>query len=184
MIRLPDPFKFQPSGNGLIDRIQNGVRALDAYIRLLAGALPIAIGLQGDFTTQSALLQRTPLRFPVKAGELWAFEMQAFAGVTGDTLGMSWAISAPKGSELDAILSSSLTGMTDISFVQITAPDTPTSAVHTVNGGERPDWIHGRVRAAGDGEICIMCACTTAGRTLRVRSKALLRAMRYEEVAA
>lgn len=143
---------------------------LDAYA-------PVVLVLTSDFTTTSATAQSTALTFPVRDGERWLVEFWGFAGCsTAD--GMKYAIGAPSGSTIDGILDSSLGSSTTDARVAITAVNTLTSAVHTVAGGERDDYINARLTISGSGSVTIQVASTTGGDTTTLRDLACLRAMR------
>lgn len=138
---------------------------------------PVVLVLESDFTTTSATAQSTALTFPVRDGERWLVEFWGFAGCsTAD--GMKYAIGAPSGSTIDGILDSSLGSSTTDARVNITAVNTLTSAVHTVAGGERDDYINARLTISGSGSVTIQVASTTGGDTTTLRDLACLRAMR------
>lgn len=140
------------------------------------------IATQSAWTTTTNTAQPTGLYLAVEKGDLLEIEMHALAGVSGDALGMKWAIYAPANSTVSGVLYSSLTGMTDFAVVQITAINTLTSAVHTVNGGTRPDIIKARVDVRTDGEVRVFACPTTNGRTCTIAAVAYLKAERFQYV--
>ena len=177
-------YRTEHTGQPMLDRIQAALaEAIDA-IRRLDARLPAlhSLALRSDFTTTSADAQNTALEFPVHDGELWLIEGCFPITVDGSANGMKYAIGAPPQSEITALLDSSLTSSTDDTHVQITAVNTLTGAVHTVNGGTRVDHLNGRIKVVGDGMCTLQVASTTAGNTTTVRARAWLRATRYREV--
>jgi hypothetical protein len=143
---------------------------LDAY-------QPVAIYLTADFTTTSATAQNTALTFPVRNGEVWMLEYWGFAGCS-TVNGMCYAIGAPTGTVVDGILDSSLGAATTDARVQITAVNTLTSAVHTVAGGQRDDYINARLAIVGNGSVTIQAASATGGDTTTIRDYACVLAVR------
>lgn len=171
------------TGNPFLDRIQNNVRALTAFVRALAIEVTgeVSIITEREFTTQSTEKVPTLLAFDGKAGEDWHVQIWTFAG-NSNAAGMKYALGMPEGSTIDAILDSSLTNALDDAHVPITSPNALTSAVHTVAGGTRDDYISARVTFAKDGRFVLMVASTNASTTTTIRSFACLRAKRVRRV--
>lgn len=179
--------KNEQTGQAGLDRIQQNVRALIADVRSmllrLAAAERHSLMLTDAFTTTIATATSTKLTFPVRAEEIWDIDYYGAAGCAGDALGMKYAIAAPTGSTIAGYLDSNLANSTDDTHVAISAVNTLTSAVHTVNGGTRPDHINVRIKVGHvDGSITLQAACTTAGRTTTIDAGAYLRAHRVTSV--
>lgn len=179
----------EQTGDPVLDRVQNNVRSLilamrEIYDRVAAleAAAPISVMLRDDFTTTAATAQNTLLSFPVKAGECWDVDYYGAAGCAGDALGMKYAIAAPPSTVISGYLDSNLTSATDDTHPPITAVNTLTSAVHTVNGATRPDHINVRLKAGESGNVTLQACSTTAGRTTTILAKAFIRAVRVTEV--
>lgn len=144
--------------------------------------VPIQIALLKNFTTTAATAQDTLLSFPVEDGDLWLVEYWGLAGCSGSANGMKYAIKAPASSVVSGVLDSSLTNAVDDAHVQITAVNTLTSAVHTVNGGTRDDYLNVRLKIVGSGRVTLQACSTTATNTTTIAALAVLRATRFELV--
>lgn len=174
----------EQTGNALIDRIQtrirlvvDAIRALDARVpRTYVKTLPKAV------TSTVTQLVTTGLSFPVKSGEVWLVEFKGLAGCSGSANGMKFGVLAPAGSTISGALDSSLTTATDDAHVQLTAINTATSAVHTVNGSTRDDEASFVIKAGSDGVVAWAFQPTTSGNTATVAAKAWLRATIATEV--
>ncbi len=136
-----------------------------------------------DWTTTAATAQTVKnFTFPVLDGECWCVEFWGLAGCSGSANGMKYAIGAPPRSTVSGVLDSSLTNAIDDAHVQFSAPDTLTSAVHTVNGGFRDDYINVRIKVAGNGAISLRACSTTATNTTTIKALAYMRAKKFDLV--
>lgn len=156
--------------------------SLEERLAELERLTPYSVALATDFTTTLNTAQPTKLRMPVVKGDLWDLEFWTASGCSGDALGMKFAIYAPADSVVAGVLYSSLTGMTDFAVVQITAINTLTTAVHTVNGATRPDYVRARIDVRNNGNVQLYACATTATRTCTVAAKSYMRATRYTAV--
>lgn len=157
--------------------------ATDENTLVLDAYQPVVLYLPSNFTTTSNTAQSTALTFPVRTGEQWLVLFWGFAGCSTAN-GMKYAIGAPAGSTVDGILDSSLTSATDDAHVAITAVNTLTSAVHTVAGGQRDDFISARLGIAASGSVTIQVASNTGGDTTTLRSYAALIGLRMRAGSA
>jgi hypothetical protein len=179
------PFRREHTGNAAVDRVQRTGQQAAAKLSTVEDQLlylPAAIVLKDTFTTTRNSAAGTKLAIQVKRGDLWVMQYYGRAGVSGSVNGMSYMIAAPTGSTLQGILHSSLGAITTLAYVQLNAINTLTSAVHTVNGGFRDDWINVRVRVEADGILGLKACSTTAGDTTTILKGALAIFYRYTEV--
>lgn len=178
------PYKFEQSGNTLLDRIQREVaRAIDA-VNVLSDRTPRTYvrALKSDFTNTEARLKPSNLAFPGRKGETWLVEWKGNAGCSGSTGGMKFGLLAPTGSVVTGAIDSSLANATDDAHVQVTSVNTATSAVHTVNGGTRDDEGYFVIALASDGTVALGIQPTTATDTATLSARAWLRATLVEAV--
>lgn len=164
------------------EQMQTTARAVARATNDLAGRvedLELAaveqVVLLKDFTTTAATAQDTLLVLPVSDGDLICLEYWGAAGCSGSANGMKYAIKAPAGSTIQGVLDSSSTTEETDQVEQISAVNTLTAAVHTVNGATRPDYINVRLKIVGDGVVMIQAASTTAGNTTTIAALALMR---------
>jgi len=143
---------------------------------------PIVRTLLKDFTTTAATAQDTLLSIPVEDGDFWMVEYWGHAGCSGSANGMKYAVKAPAASTISGVLDSSLTTAIDDSHQQITVVNTLTTAVHTVNGGVRDDYMNVRLKVVGAGVITLQACSTTAGNTTTIAALATMRATRFRLV--
>lgn len=178
------PYKTEQTGIPMLDRIQREIaRAIDA-IRAIEVRLaePVRVSTSKDWSTTSVVAATTPLGLRVKKGELWNVVMTGRAGNSGSAGGMKWAVLAPPGSTCFGHIDSSLGNSDTSTHSPITAANTLTGAVHTVNGNLRADRISVRVKAGADGRIDIAIATATGGDTATLGAYSFLEAHRYTEV--
>lgn len=135
------------------------------------------VSLLKDYTTTEATAQTTPLSVTVAKGDIWHVEFWGLAGCS-TVNGMKYALKAPVGSTVSGTLHSSLGSATTLAYSTVSAPNTLSSAVHTVAGGLRGDWMTARVRVAADGVIAIQVASNTAGDTTTLGALATMRLTR------
>ncbi len=174
------------TGNAGLDRVQENVRSLIAYVKAVVAGLPsiVSLTLAADFTTTDATAQSTHLTFPVKAGEVWDVEYWGNAGCS-NTNGMAYAIGAPTGSTASGWIetSSTNTSVTNWLTLQITAIDTLSAACHAgASNAGRPDRINVRVIAGADGAVTLKAASITAASTTTIAALAYLRATKAVKV--
>lgn len=175
-------FKYEPTGNVALDRIQDGIRRAFAFLATLdARPEVISIVTEAPFTTTATTPQSTRLTFPVRAGDYWVIEYHGFAG-NSNVAGMKYAVAAPTDTAIDGVLDTTLTSSTDDTHVRIQTVNSPTIAVHTVAGGTRSDHLIARLAVVKDGAVTLQVCSTNAGTTTTLDARAYLRATRYRRV--
>ena len=183
-VPLPD-HKSEQTGNPVLDRIQNNVRALFATVRALILVQPVSVMLPDTFTTTSANPVATKLSFPVKAHENWRVDLHS-SGSCSSVNGMGYALGAPPGSTVDGYLESSSTNTLVANWLvaQVATVGAGITPCHVgASDAARPDRMSARVQVgAQDGQIVIMIYAVNGG-TARIYKKAHLGAWRVTEVA-
>lgn len=178
------PHRDERTGNVVLDRIQENVRKLFVTLAALLAVQPIGVCLAADFTTTSANPVNTPLRLPVKAGEVWDIEFFG-RGACSSVNGMGYAFGAPPGSTVSGVLYSSSTNTLVANWLLLTFSSINT-AIGTCHAGAnttpRPDSFNARVKVAQDGFIIVQAYAVTAGTTATVVAQSMLRGKRIAEV--
>ena len=177
-------YRFEKTGNPLWDRIQGALGVAIDAIRALDARLPPGhvIALQKSFTNTETRLKATGLGFAAKKGETWLVEFKGNAGCSGSADGMKFGILAPTGTTITGALDSSLGSATTDAHVQLTAVNTATSAVHTVDGGSRDDEAYFVATMLADGRLDWAIQPTTATNIATLAAKAWIRATRLAVV--
>lgn len=182
MTTLPT-HRSEATGNAVLDRIQNNVRALVSTVRLLVDIQPRSVMLAETFSTPSTTPVATRLTIAVKAGECWDVSLVGRGSCT-NVAGMGYALGAPPGSTVQGSHVTSSTDATIANWLHF-AVDTVNAALGTSHAGAtdagRPDTITARVKVGTqDGYITIM-AYAVAG-TAKVHAKSMLSGRRTAEV--
>ena len=178
------PYRREQTGDATQDRVQRQGQVAAFAVNELNARLDTQIDLvlKETFTTTSDLAQSTKFAVRVKDGDKLVLEYWGLAGCSGSANGMKYAIGAPSRSTIQGILDSSLTTAIDDSHQQILLVNTLTTAVHTVNGGNRDDYINARIKVVGDGVVVLRACSTTSGNITTILRGALMRVRRYVEV--
>lgn len=172
----------EDTGQPILNRIQARIRqAIDA-INDLYSRQPLSIALEKDFTTTSTTAALSALRFPCKKGALYVVEGAFRSGNSGSAGGLKFALIAPTGSTCSGHLDSTLANQDSSTVQNITAINTLTGAVHTVNGSTRADRMNVRVKAGADGIIGVAIATATGGDTATLAAESWLTVTTYERV--
>lgn len=179
------PYRREHTGSVSADRIQRSSQEAAQRLGEVRDAIefiPINIVLPKAITTTRATAVTTKLGIRVRRGDTWIMEYWGRGG-SSTINGMKYAVMAPTGSEVLGILHSSLGAITTLAYPQISAINTLTSAVHTVAGGTRDDYLNVRVKVVRDGLLALGFSANTAGDTATIAAKALARFSRYTEVS-
>lgn len=182
-MELPN-FTREQTGNVILDRIQETLRALIAYVRALDLASSVTLMLAAAFTTTLATPQPTTLTFRVKAGELWDVEFTG-RGACSSVNGMGYALGAPAGSEVSGALYTSSTNTSAANWLlyQFTAVNTAIGTCHAgASNAARPDSFTARVKCGQDGFITVLVYAVTAGTTATLFERSSLRASKATKV--